>query len=71
MMILLTCVAVSILALTWMKVELVFTDSETIIPCCLTSKVLSERLTDYTKIDVCYGRDGLFNRLDASANSVE
>ena len=71
MMISLTCVAVSILALTWMKAELVFTDSETIIPCCLTFKVLSERLTDYTKIGVCYGRDRLFNRLDASTTSLQ
>ena len=67
----LTGKAVSVLVLTGMEFELVFTDSETVITCSLTPTALSERLMDKTASGICSGTDRLFDKSDAVPDLLE
>ena len=67
----LTGEAVSVLVLTGMEFEIVFTDSGTVIPCSLTPIALSERLMYKTASGICSGTDRLFEKLDAFPDLLE
>ena len=53
-----------------MEVELAFTDSGTMITCCLTPIALPERLMAGTKSSICCGRDRPFDKLAASPDFI-